>query len=228
MANNFDKLENEFLQQKFDYFTERCGKRIKEERIKAGLSQDELGSLINTSRQTISKWERGESYPETNDIFKLSIVFHCDYGFLVGDYFCRHQPESDIHNRTGLSEKAIENLSMLLEKGYSSGIMFLNYLLEHPDFSNAIEYVEKYKYFSIQGDFHGKTSQFFEDTNIYGEIKQMLDFAISEKSNLSSAKLSLNDAMQLCKLSIQDYLQDAIRDALKGLIQNGSDTRTKE
>ncbi|WP_260508244.1 helix-turn-helix transcriptional regulator [Cytobacillus firmus] len=37
--------------------------KIKEERQKHNMSQQQLGEKLNISRQSISKWERGESYP---------------------------------------------------------------------------------------------------------------------------------------------------------------------
>ena len=40
------------------------GKQIKTFRIKKGLSQEELASLLHISRQTISKWENGNSVPD--------------------------------------------------------------------------------------------------------------------------------------------------------------------
>lgn len=36
-----------------------------------GLSQDELGSKLNVSRQTISKWELGETTPEMDKLYFL-------------------------------------------------------------------------------------------------------------------------------------------------------------
>ena len=36
------------------------------------LSQDELADKLNVSRQAISKWERGESLPDTENLIQLS------------------------------------------------------------------------------------------------------------------------------------------------------------
>lgn len=36
-----------------------------------GLSQDDLGSRLNVSRQTISKWELGETTPEMDKLYFL-------------------------------------------------------------------------------------------------------------------------------------------------------------
>ncbi len=41
----------------------------------AGLSQEELGNRIDVARQTISKWELGETEPEMSKLIELSNLF---------------------------------------------------------------------------------------------------------------------------------------------------------
>lgn len=50
-----------------------------------GISQEELGSELNTSRQTISKWELGTSYPDFNRLVLLSDYFGLTLDELVKD-----------------------------------------------------------------------------------------------------------------------------------------------
>ena len=40
-------------------------------RRKKGLSQEELGNELNVARQTISKWELGETTPDMNNLIEL-------------------------------------------------------------------------------------------------------------------------------------------------------------
>ena len=40
------------------------GNKIQELRKKNGLSQEQLAEKIGVARQTISKWELGETYPD--------------------------------------------------------------------------------------------------------------------------------------------------------------------
>lgn len=44
-------------------------------RKKAGLSQEELAEKINVSRQSVAKWENGESLPDIVKCRELSIIF---------------------------------------------------------------------------------------------------------------------------------------------------------
>ena len=51
------------------------GDRIREHRIKAGLSQDALAELVGVSRQAVTKWESGASSPTAANLFKLAEIF---------------------------------------------------------------------------------------------------------------------------------------------------------
>lgn len=54
-------------------------------RKKQGLSQEELGLELQVSRQTISKWESGQSYPDFQRLVLLSDYFGMSLDELVKD-----------------------------------------------------------------------------------------------------------------------------------------------
>lgn len=47
------------------------------------MSQEKLAEKMEVSRQSVSKWENGESYPEMEKIIKLCDIFHCKINDLV-------------------------------------------------------------------------------------------------------------------------------------------------
>lgn len=51
----------------------------------SGLSQEELGNKLNVARQTISKWELGETTPEMDKLGELSNLFEISIDELVKD-----------------------------------------------------------------------------------------------------------------------------------------------
>ena len=61
------------------------GKRILHLRKENGFSQEELASKLTVSRQAISKWELGESVPDTENIVQLSQLFGVSTDFLLLD-----------------------------------------------------------------------------------------------------------------------------------------------
>lgn len=47
------------------------------------ISQEKLAEKIGVTRQSVSKWECGEAYPEMDNILKLCDIFHCKINDLV-------------------------------------------------------------------------------------------------------------------------------------------------
>ena len=61
------------------------GKQIYELRKKANLSQEQLAEKVDVSRQTISKWELGETAPDIKQAQVLSQVFGVSLDELTGN-----------------------------------------------------------------------------------------------------------------------------------------------
>ena len=59
-------------------------KLIKLRKLK-GLSQEELGDKLNVTRQTVSKWELGQSTPEMENLIQLSKIFNVSIDTLTND-----------------------------------------------------------------------------------------------------------------------------------------------
>ena len=51
------------------------GNQIKQHRAALNLSQEELAEQIYVTRQTLSNWENGKTYPDVNSLLRLSDVF---------------------------------------------------------------------------------------------------------------------------------------------------------
>lgn len=63
----------------------KFGENLYQLRKSAKLSQEQLAEKVGVSRQSISKWENSESYPEMDNIMKLCKIFHCKINNLVHD-----------------------------------------------------------------------------------------------------------------------------------------------
>ena len=59
------------------------GERIAEERKKKGMTQEDMAEKLNLSRQAISKWESGSSFPDTENLLKLSFLFSVSVDYLL-------------------------------------------------------------------------------------------------------------------------------------------------
>jgi len=75
--------------------------KLIELRKSKGLSQDELGQRLGVSRQTISKWELSQSYPDFQRLVLLS-----DYFGITLDELVKDIDVQDVRDRN-LSEKQL-------------------------------------------------------------------------------------------------------------------------
>ncbi|NFS12837.1 helix-turn-helix transcriptional regulator [Clostridium botulinum] len=60
------------------------GDNIKELRIKKGLTQEELGKMLNKTKNNISQYETGKREPDIDTLIKLSNLFSVSINRLVG------------------------------------------------------------------------------------------------------------------------------------------------
>lgn len=63
----------------------KFGENLQNLRKSKKMSQEQLAEKVDVSRQSVSKWERGESYPTMNNIMTLCHIFHCKINDLVHD-----------------------------------------------------------------------------------------------------------------------------------------------
>ena len=63
----------------------KFGDKLIELRKKNGYSQEELAEKLNVSRQSVSKWESNNTYPETDKIIQIANLFDCSMDDLIND-----------------------------------------------------------------------------------------------------------------------------------------------
>ena len=63
----------------------KFGDNLKTLRKNKNISQEVLAEKVNVSRQSVSKWETGDAYPEMNNILELCKIFNCHINDLVND-----------------------------------------------------------------------------------------------------------------------------------------------
>lgn len=63
------------------------GDNLKKLRKVKKISQEELADKIGVSRQSVSKWECGDAYPEMSNILILCTIFNCKINDLIHENF---------------------------------------------------------------------------------------------------------------------------------------------
>ncbi|QXN67744.1 hypothetical protein [Mycolicibacterium phage J1] len=96
-----------------EIFMSIFGKRLKELREEYNevaaekLTGAKLGEALGVSKQSVSKWENGLSYPDFDTIIKLSEIFNVSTDYLLG--------RTDIKNPSDEISNAIEDDPELIE-----------------------------------------------------------------------------------------------------------------
>ena len=75
----------------------KFNEKLLELRRKKCLSQEELGRELNVSRQTISKWESGQSYPDFEKLVLLNDFFQLTLDELMKDIDVQDIKEKNNH-----------------------------------------------------------------------------------------------------------------------------------
>lgn len=86
---------------------------LKTLRKNKGFTQEELAARLNVVRQTVSKWEKGQSVPDSEMLVRLAEIFEVPVSQLLGGPIAMGPPKSWL---TGTS-KISANLTNISESG---------------------------------------------------------------------------------------------------------------
>ena len=110
------------------------GEKINFLRKTNGLTQEQLAEQVAVTRQTISKWELGESEPEIAYLLQISSIFHVTTDYLLKDI---PDTQSDMHHidKQGLTSHEMIKLwigGFLATVGIIGVIVFWILSILHP------------------------------------------------------------------------------------------------
>ena len=97
------------------------GKKLQELRKKNNYSQEELAELIGVARQTISKWELGETFPDLKQATILSKILNVSIEKLINNKVKE--------NHTNKERKSLVNIIVLFFIDFTAFIFFIIILL---------------------------------------------------------------------------------------------------
>lgn len=87
-------------------------KKLQSLRKKAGISQEELANQLGVSRQAVSKWESGTSYPEMDKLILMTRLFKCSLDDLVNDEI----NNVEVNNKCSKGQTYIDSLLEFITK----------------------------------------------------------------------------------------------------------------
>ena len=186
------------------------GNKILKLRKKQELSQEQLAEKLNVTRQTISKWELGETTPDIKQAKELSKIFDISLDELVGN----SKKDIQYEKITKIETNSNMILRILKITGITIGILlflliviilsilfFANYFKSEPTGSGVGTYCEK------------------NDTTIYYEVME----------NYATNELTFNttDIETKKKFNTKDYSnsEDMLNDVVDYIEANGGKCR---
>ena len=87
----------------------KFGENLRNLRKSKKISQEKLAEKVGVSRQSVSKWETGEAYPEMNNILVLCSIFHCNINDLVNENLRLTAENEEIRKLNDLESKIIRH-----------------------------------------------------------------------------------------------------------------------
>ena len=81
--------------------TIKTANRLAELRKSRGLSQEELADKLGVTRQAVSKWERAESAPDTDNLIELAKI----YGVTLDELLNGETQKAEINEESSIEER---------------------------------------------------------------------------------------------------------------------------
>lgn len=88
--------------------------RLTKFRKEKGLSQEALAEALGISRQAVSKWECGESSPDTDNLIALSKLYGISIYELLGTNANEEENEKNLNNNIINEHKTLDKLSNIM------------------------------------------------------------------------------------------------------------------
>lgn len=106
----------------------KFGENLQKLRKEKGISQEQLAEQLGVTRQSVSKWESGASYPEMDKIVALCNMFHCDMDALINKDITEERERKDA---TGVVKNLFQSAANYVKKTI--------YLFEHKSFKDIVK-----------------------------------------------------------------------------------------
>lgn len=126
---------------------------LKKYRIIKNLTQEDLANYLNITPQSVSKWERGETYPDITFLPALANIFETSIDLLIGmDVVRAKETRYNIHkkahdymksNQLDLAEKVYREALLIYPNKPGMMLGLAEVLALKGEASEAIELIEK-------------------------------------------------------------------------------------
>ena len=119
------KIKNIAIITKTLYNFDMFNIKIREERRKSKLTQQELSKLLNISQSTLAGYETGVREPSIDILIKLTKIFNCSLDYLVGNASsnCIIETATNEEKEIFLLIKKLSDIEQTKTKAYIQGLL---------------------------------------------------------------------------------------------------------
>ena len=195
------------------------GERIANLRKSKGISQEELADVLMTSRQAISKWERGESDPDIGRLKDLATYFNVSIDYLLGydmedasvNGFMERMKKSIEDDTYDISIKEIKMIVLKNKNNLNLLLLIIEYLSYYYFINHDEEVVELVIQYAKTGItiYHPNNASKVSINDLHKTIASA--YTIIKKYDLAKAYIEENhvedadDLMAECEFSLGHY-----------------------
>lgn len=120
------------------------GENLQNLRKQKRMSQEELASTLNVSRQAVSKWESNGTLPETENLIAICEIFHCSMDDLLNGQMSYEKNTNKIEY-----DKIMNSFSKSIATGIFLILIGVTFLLIMIGFAPDPSLEEKYSMFGV-------------------------------------------------------------------------------
>ena len=102
------------------------GNTISKLRKEKNMTQQELAEKLNITDNSVSKWERGLSYPDITSISKLAKILDVDSSYLID--LCKKEESKNPYQNKEEKEKLINFILLIIPFSLSIASLVLSFL----------------------------------------------------------------------------------------------------
>ena len=174
----------------------KFGDKLCKLRKKEGLSQEELGDKLNVTRQTVSKWELGQSKPDTDKLVELCNLLGVNVNDLMDDNIeiknNRHIDSIEVKPRKWL-------LVVLIIVALAISVALINKLIminnskkaDKNDAINSVENIINNSFNQITSKSFNSSFEMYSGTESSISVKSLLDRVITNNKKSTDHQIEI-------------------------------------
>lgn len=203
---------------------ETLGERIRAERTKMGLSQENLAEDLSIKRQMLNYYETDTRKPDIDILIKISEKLNVSIDYLLGKTLSKEISNTEISRKTGLSDESIDRLSKFCVKdnwqidvlyGESTNYMdyskIINKIIENENFEPLLYFIRAYINSDTKEKLKKEITRLTSDIDENSIDSEAIGFnpSILECSSTDVFKYKISETFTSIVNSIFDSLQES-------------------